>query len=327
MKKLVSKKFLGIAAACVALLTGVVVVAQPVIPEMKWLQYDNFIRLIYDANPNTSGATTVMEFDGDNAQVNVTGQLNATAGFGATYTESFTPNEIAAVPSAITTVAGLVQTAAAQQLDLLWLTNGVRLIAAQGTAQTILPVMDATGLDISGDQVNAESYEIFGGYLGASGRPMVVGVDPAFYFCAGLTIADASGAENLNVGWRSATQTQTATIGTYLNYAAIGIEEGGGTTDPAPIYMLTGNDDTDVSTDTTNTWADAASKRLCVYVSAAGVVTYTINGAAPTTVAAYTFDDGDSVIPFIHFLQGSDVSGAVDLTEWTVGYTTAGVNP
>ena len=40
-----------------------------------------------------------------------------------------------------------------------------------------------------------------------------------------------------------------------------------------------------------------------------------------------TFDDGDSVIPFIHFLQGSDVSGAVDLTEWTVGYTTAGVNP
>jgi hypothetical protein len=161
---------------------------------------------------------------------------------------------------------------------------------------------------------------MFAGVLGASGRPAVIGVDPAFYFCATVKIADASGASKMMVGWRSATQTQAAaTITTYLNYAAIGSN---GTANPNTIYLLTGNDDTDVSTDTTQTWADGATKRLCVNVDAAGAVTYTNNGAAPTATAAFSFDDGDSVIPFIFLVQGSDLTEAVDITEWAVGYTT-----
>lgn len=237
------------------------------------------------------------------------------AGFGVY--ESFVPGEFAAVPSALMTIAGLVQSASAQQLDIGYF-GANAFIFGQSTAQTILPVIDSIGLDIGGDQVSAEAYEMFGGVLGASGRPAVIGVDPAFYFCLTAEIADASGASDFHVGFRSATQTQTATITTYLNYATIGLE---GTSNPNTIQLMTGNDDTDVTTDTTDTWADAASKKLCVNVSAAGAVTYTINGSAPTTTASFTFDDGDSVIPFVQFQHSADVAGAVDITLWQVGYS------
>ena len=56
-------------------------------------------------------------------------------------------------------------------------------------------------------------------------------------------------------------------------------------------------------------------------MSAAGVVTYTNNGAAPTATAAFTFDDGDSLIPFIIVQQGADVTTSTEITEWEVGYT------
>lgn len=238
-------------------------------------------------------------------------------GFG--YRESFTPGEYAAVPSAIHTIAGLVQSAAAQQLDIGYF-GPHKFIFAQATAQTILPTMGSNGLDISGDEVNGESYEMFAGILGASGRPAVVGLDPAFYFCATVTTQDASGTNELKVGWRSATQTQSATYTDYLNYALIGIHSTD-TTDPAPIFVQTGNDDTDVSTDTTDTFADAAEKKFCVNVSGAGAVTYTINGAAPTATAAFSFDDGDSLIPFIIVQQGSDVTTSTEVLLWEVGYS------
>ena len=243
---------------------------------------------------------------------------NGTAGkpgaFG--YFETFADNSYADVPSALMTIAGLVQSAAAQQLNIGYF-GPHAFIFAQSTAQTILPVMDNTGLDISGDQVSGEAYEMFAGVLGASGRPAVVGIDPAFYFCATLAVVDVSGASDMHVGWRSATQTQTGTIATYLNYATIGLE---GTANPNTIQIMTGNDDTDVTTDTTDTMADADEDEFCVFVSAAGVVTYTVDDVAPTTTAAFTFDDGDSLIPFIQIQHGGDVAGAIDLVAWEVGY-------
>jgi hypothetical protein len=233
------------------------------------------------------------------------------------YLESFTPGAYAAVPSALTTIAGVTWSAAAQQLDIGYF-GPHAFIFGQGTAQTILPVMDANGLDISGDQVAAESYEMFAGTLGASGRPAVIGVDPAFYFCATVKIADVSGASKMLVGWRSATQTQTATITTYLNYATIGTN---GTANPNTVFVMTGNDDTDVSTDTTNTVADGESHVYCVGVGAAGAAYTSLDGVSPTaTMPAFSFDDGDSVIPFITLTQGSDLTEAVDILEWRVGY-------
>jgi hypothetical protein len=237
------------------------------------------------------------------------------AGFG--YYESFTPGEYSTDPSVFLTVAGVVAAANAQELNIGYY-GPHAFIFGQSTAQTLRPAMTSIGLNIAADLVSAEAYEMFAGILGASGRPAVIGKDPAFYFCATAEINDASGASDWHVGWRSAEVTQVKAITSYLNYATIGIE---GTSNPNTIQIMTGNDGTDVTTDTTDTWADAASKKLCVNVSAAGVVTYTINDAAPTTTAAFTFDDGDAVIPFIASEHSGDAAtDTFDITLWEVGY-------
>jgi hypothetical protein len=56
-----------------------------------------------------------------------------------------------------------------------------------------------------------------------------------------------------------------------------------------------------------------------VYVSAAGVVTYKIDDAAPTATAAFTFDSGDVVVPFFHLLHDATTPGAVYLQSWECG--------
>ena len=50
-------------------------------------------------------------------------------------------------------------------------------------------------------------------------------------------------------------------------------------------------------------------KQVLELVSAAGVVTYTIDGVAPTVTAAYTFTAALGVIPFVRFLHAADVGG------------------
>lgn len=326
------KTWQALLGAVILTAVGAVAVAQPTIAEMKMRFYDTFWNLNYDSNPNTEGMTKVLEVDGDDAQVHITGKLDVSGGVNKTYTIDFTPNEISnsTTPATIPifmTVAGLVHSAAAQQLDLGYFTNGNVLLFQQSTAQTLPPIFDTVGLDVGGDQVDGEQWEIVGGVLGASGRPFVVGVDPAFGFCVTMTPVDASGIEDFTVGFRTYNVTNQAVLATYTDYANIGIEGSSGTTNPVPIYVNTGDDGTDVNTDTTQTWADGVSKTLCTLVSAAGVVTYTNDGAAPTTTAAFTFDDGVMLLPDVRAEEAADLAGAIDITKWRVFWQTAGVNP
>ena len=54
-------------------------------------------------------------------------------------------------------------------------------------------------------------------------------------------------------------------------------------------------------------------------VSKAGAVTYQIDGAAPSTTAAFSFDAGEVVTPFLSFLQASGAqTGALVLRKFTV---------
>ncbi|MEK7704954.1 MAG: hypothetical protein AAB426_08345, partial [Myxococcota bacterium] len=78
---------------------------------------------------------------------------------------------------------------------------------------------------------------------------------------------------------------------------------------------------TDVATDTTDVAADATDYKLCVYISAAGVTTYTRNGVAPTTTAAATMTDGAQLVPYLKIKQnGTDDSDQV-LVAWEAGFT------
>lgn len=195
--------------------------------------------------------------------------------------------------------------------------------AAIGAGQTLDLAASATGLNIAGDQTSTEGYEVFGGIGDASGRPLIPGTDPAFKGCWTIAVGDASGASDLHVGFRKIELAQ-GTFEAYDEYASIGIE---GTANPNTIFILNeldanldGTGDGTLSTDTTNTWADAASKVVCVLVSAARAVTYTIDGAPPSTTQAFSFTDGIMVIPYLWYLQGADLADTVNVTHSTVTF-------
>lgn len=193
--------------------------------------------------------------------------------------------------------------------------SGVKLMWAPVVTATLLLDMDAASLDIAGDQTDDDGTEIFGGVGGASGRPFVIGEDPAFYFCATVDVEDVSGTDEFRIGFRKV-EAMNATFGSYGEYATIGPNSGNITI----TTELAGGGEADV--DTTNDAGDSdAGKKYCTYVSGTGVTTWTIDGAAPTTTASFTFTDGVSVIPIIHFLHASDLAGEIDVTLWEVGFS------
>jgi hypothetical protein len=186
----------------------------------------------------------------------------------------------------------------------------------KGTQTIVAPVLTAVGLDIGMDQTAGDGIELTHGILSRSPVAFVVGTDPAFYVSATLKVADASGANPLLIGLRKAEAYQ-ATVAAYADYAMIGII---GTVNPNTIFTTTeAAGGGSVSTDTTMTWADAAVKQLKVKVSAAGVVTYEVNNAAPTVVAAFSFTAGDVVIPSLFFLHAADLAGLVEISNWEAG--------
>lgn len=183
--------------------------------------------------------------------------------------------------------------------------------------QTTSPVMAAAGLDIRGVETNAIGTEIFSHGPLMSGKPFIVGNDPGFFFRVSITIADISGATVLLAGFRRA-EANNITYTSYLDYASIGTIASAAT-GAINIAQEINNAGTS-PTDTTNTWADGATKVFEIRVSALGVVTYLINGAAPTVTAAQTFDDGDPLIPFVHFIQHTDIAGEVTINSWEAGH-------
>ena len=202
-------------------------------------------------------------------------------------------------------------------VSLLRFGRGVVLAYHAIIGQEIAPDMDASSLDIGGDQTDDDGLELAGGIFGASGRPMIVGDDPAFKFCVTIAIEDADGTDDLRIGWRTADNFQAA-FDNYLNAATIGYGADEGTTAAIEIETIDDNAAT-TTTDTTQSNSTSATD-LCVLVSDAGAVTYTVDGAAPTVTAAFTFDDGDAVIPFVYMLQQTQLTGEVDLTLWEVTY-------
>lgn len=221
-------------------------------------------------------------------------------------------------PVAVARAGAGAATGVAGDRNLLQFPNTLFEYHIKGTQTIVAPVLTAVGLDLgSMDQTAGDGLELTHGILSRSPVAFTVGTDAAFFVQATIKVEDASGANPLLIGFRKAEAYQ-ATQAAYADYAMIGII---GTANPNTIKTTTeaagaGNTDTD----TTMTWADGATKQLKVKVSSAGVVTYEVNNAAPTVVAAFSFTAGDIVIPEAIFIQAADIAGKVEWSNWEVGF-------
>lgn len=183
-----------------------------------------------------------------------------------------------------------------------------------GTQTIVAPVITASGLDMgSMDQTANDGLELNHGILSSQIPSFEIGTDAAFFLRARFSIADVSGTDDCCIGFRKVEANQ-ANVDDYADMAVLNVISGNIT-----IETIAGSAAT-VVTDTTDNWADLATHELQVNVSAAGVVTYLIDGVAPTVTAAYTFTDGLNVMPFFYFLQDTDIAGTVPLMVWECGY-------
>lgn len=195
------------------------------------------------------------------------------------------------------------------------------------SGQTIPPDMDAGSLDLAGDQTDNDGweYQATGPLLGK--RAFAVGRDGAFYTCAKMAVADVSGIDDFHIGFRKPL-TAVAIDSAWDDNESFYVIGWDGTA--ASQTIDTEQDDDGGGTTTTavvpaTTIADATTFTACVFVSAAGVASATFNGAA-VTGGAFTFDDGEPLVPFIAFVQANAAqSGEVDLYTWEAGYGTSTV--
>lgn len=162
----------------------------------------------------------------------------------------------------------------------------------------------------------SKGIELTNGKDAAAKTNRTINTSPAFFLQATFSITTDNLVSNLFIGFRKKAG-YTATLATYSDFATIGIV---GTNSPAKIQIQTQVGSGGVTTtDTTNTWASAASHTLKVLVSSGGVVTYTIDGSAPSTTAAFTFNSGGNVIPFMWYTTPAGGSAEVDITSWIFG--------
>lgn len=216
---------------------------------------------------------------------------------------------------------GGVATGATGDLNILSCQQGFMMEQfVLGAGQTIIkPVMDANGLLISGDLTATEGFEYNLGAARTNSRSaFTIGTSAAFFLEIELYVADMSGGNPYMIGFRKS-EANNATFANYTDYAAIGLNSVTSGTNVVILDELNSGGQT--ATDTTDAWGgDASSQTLKVLVSAAGVVTFEVGGSAASAAPAYTFDNADVVVPFIHLVHGAASPGAVNIVSWKCGF-------
>lgn len=182
-----------------------------------------------------------------------------------------------------------------------------------GTQTILAPAPAATGLDIGMDQVANDGIEVCPGILANNKLAFTVGTHAAFYAKMKFTQADVTGQDECAFGFRKVEAYQ-ATLDGYDAMAVLNDISGN-------INIETITDGaTNVTTDTTNNFADGETHEFEVRVSAAGVVTYKIDGVAPIVTAAFTFTDAEVVVPFFYYLHDATSPGAITLIRFECGF-------
>lgn len=200
-------------------------------------------------------------------------------------------------------VGGGAATGTAGDLNVLYSAFGQYEWNVIGTQTILAPSLDAYGLNLVQDNTAGDGLELCMGQTALSPMAFTIGSDAAFFLQAVFKVQDVSGVNPLFIGFRKV-QAFDATLANYTDFVSIGIV-GTAAKIQTQTQLNTGGV---VTTDTTQTASDGVPFQLKIMVSALGVVTYQYNYATPTVVAAFTFDSGDVVIPFIRFTEAADIT-------------------
>lgn len=172
---------------------------------------------------------------------------------------------------------------------------------------TITPAATAVGVDLNGGSPgDNDEWTWTMGSLNTTGGYIIPGTTPAWKACATIKIEDVSGSDGcyLEVTTAGTHVDLSSNDPNYGSYAAIGNVSG-------TIYV---SDNTTGPTSTTDTWADTATKTLCILGSAAGVITYTNGGAAPTATDPHTLGDGVPHVVRVQCINASDIANKVEVS-------------
>jgi hypothetical protein len=197
----------------------------------------------------------------------------------------------------------------------------------KAASTTLMPQLAAGGLEISLQQLDNVGSEFTQGLTSRSRAYYTVGTD-AFYFKATATLTDVSGSDPFCVGLRTpkAYQAVASVADVYNNYSAasdevvavcVGVAGGGS---PIALHTYTKVGAAAVTNTTlAATWADTATHTIELDVSAAGAVTYKIDGAADGNAVAFSGTGAVKYIPFIIQVHSTDLADSVLLSLWETG--------
>lgn len=186
--------------------------------------------------------------------------------------------------------------------------------AAVASAAVVAPYQSADGLELQ-PVAAADALELTNGISSRSRAAFTVGTDAAFFCEAKIKIDDISDVTEFFYGFRKAEAYQ-ADPDSYDEMAAfnVGLDADG----QIEIHTILNNAAT-AETDTTLTdWADAGEKTLRIEVAKNGQCKFYVDGVEPTVTAAFTFDAGEVVVPFLHLNTETGDPG-LSISTWRCG--------
>jgi len=218
---------------------------------------------------------------------------------------------------------------------------GAHTVAEGGfMVEGTIPAVDtngtSAGLNLKGDAATADNTGmelIFGGSQHGGDASCTIGTH-GLVFDATFNSADFTDQDCVAIGFRKAEEFQTghqpiiaAASGdaVYTDYVAFGVLSA----DDVQISTRL-NDGTTAHVDSGQATAASGNHRFKIEVSTAGVVTFSHIGAAvmdagtlaaPTTTKAFTFDDGDTVVPYLSILSTNAAADVLWLKDVTVTRT------
>jgi len=205
-------------------------------------------------------------------------------------------------------------------------------VAASGfMVEGTVPATDTSGtvagLNLQGDAAAADNTGleiVFGGSQFGGYGACTIGTH-AMTFDATFHSADYTDQDAVTIGFRKAQEFDTSHGGIlaaasgdpgYTDFCAFGVQSA----DDVQIATAL-NDGSRTYTDSTDATAASANHRFKISVTSGGVVTYQHIGAAvmdagtlaaPSSTAAFTFDDGDTVVPYL-IIQSVNQNSAIHL--------------